>query len=138
MAQDSLKTVWWHRVQTRDSLRISDFKGQIVVLDFWANWSDASVLSHSELADIQNKNPDSLKVIAAAVALQKQEVISYMQNHKFPFQFVAGSRHFSSFNIPGLPAQIMYDLQGDIRHVFLGYPGESQYDSLRALINGKQ
>jgi thiol-disulfide isomerase/thioredoxin len=137
--QDSLKTVWWPRVEQDDSLRISDLKGQIVVLDFWSNWSDVSTKSHKKLADIKSQYPNSLEIIAAAVGLQKEEVVSYMQKNKFPFYFAAGSQHFSSFNVPGLPAQIIYDTQGDIRHVFLGYPDESQYDSLRALVtNDKQ
>lgn len=134
MTQDSLKTVWWPKVESEDSLRVSDFKGQVVVLDLWSNWSDASLESHRELSAIQQQYPDSLMVIAAAVGLQKKEAISYMGKHKFPFQFVAGSQHFSSFHIPGLPAQMIYNSEGDIKHVFLGYSGESQYDSLRALI----
>lgn len=139
MTQDSLKTVWWPKVESKDSLRISDFEGQVVVLDFWSNWSDAASESHKKLADMQNQHPDSMEVIAAAVGLKKDEVINYIQKHQFSFQFVAGSRHFSDFNVPGLPAKMIYDTRGDIRYVFLGYPDDSQYDSLRALItNGKQ
>lgn len=139
MTQDSLQTVWWPKVQTQDSLRIADLKGQVVVLDFWSNWSDASLESHKKLADIQRRYPDSIQIIAAAVGLQKKEAISYMEQHQFPFQFVAGSQHFSSFNVPGLPAQMIYNAKGEMKHVFLGYPGESQYDSLLTLItDGKK
>lgn len=138
MSQDSLKTVWWPKVDSDDSLRVSDFHGQIVVLDFWSDWSDVSAESHKKLAEIQNQTTDSLQIIAAAVGLQKEEVISYMEKYNFPFHFVAGSRHFSSFNVPGLPAQIIYGTNGDVKHVFLGYPDESQYDSLKALIANDQ
>lgn len=134
-AQDSLHTMWWPKVQAEDSVRISDYEGYFVVLDFWANWSDASIDSHTQLAEIKNKFPDTLQVIAAAVGLQKKEVISYIEKHQFPFQFVAGSKQFSAFNVPGLPAQIIYNPDGELKHVFLGYPGDSQYDSLRVLIN---
>lgn len=134
-SQDSLKTMWWPKVQADDSLRIADLKGQFVVLDFWANWSDASVNSHKQLAKIQRQYPDTLQVVAASVSLQKEEVFSYIEKHDFPFQFVAGSQHFSAFNIPGLPAQLMYNSDGKLQHVFLGYPDDSQYDSLEVLIN---
>lgn len=137
-AQDSLQTVWWRKVQSDDSLRIADFRGQFVVLDLWSNWSDASLESHKKLARIQSNYPDTLQVIAAAVALQRGEIESYIKKHKFPFHFVAGSQHFSSFNIPGLPVQMMYDTNGKLQHVFLGYSGDSQYDSLKTLIDGKQ
>ena len=133
-AQDSLQTVWWPKIQSPDSVRISDFKGKFVVLDYWANWSDASLNSHEKLAQVYRQHSDTLEVLAASVGLNKKEVLSYIEEHQFPFQFVAGSRHFSSFNVPGLPAQLMYNPDGELEHVFLGYPDDSQYDSLKALI----
>lgn len=137
-AQDSLQTVSWPAVQSTDSVRISDYKGRFVVLDFWANWSDASVESHTQLAQIHNAYPDTLQVIAAAVGLQKEEVESYIQKYQFPFYFVVGSKHFSGFSVPGLPAQLIYNPRGELEHVFLGYSDTSQYDSLRALITNEQ
>lgn len=137
-AQDTLQTLWWDKVQSSDSLRISDFGGQFVVVDFWSNWSDASLESHRELVEIKQQNPDILDVIAASVSLDKAEVMSYINKHRFPFHFVAGSRYFSELHIPGLPAQMVYNPDGELKHVFLGYPGPSQYDSLRALINNEK
>ncbi len=135
MAQDSLKTVWWPKVQSSDSLRISDFRGQIVVLDFWSGWSNTSIESHRELTQIVREHPQKIEVIAAAVRLRKDDVVSYIEEHSFPFHFVAGSQQFSAFHVPGLPAQMIYNSEGDIRQVFLGYPGKSQYDSLRAMVS---
>lgn len=134
LSQDSLKTVWWPKIQSSDSLRISDFRGQIVVLDFWGNWSNTSLESHKELTQVVNEHPQKIEVIAAAVSLRKEEAVSYIQTHDFPFHFVTGSQHFSAFHIPGLPAQMIYDSEGNMQQVFLGYPGKSQYDSLRAMI----
>lgn len=137
--QDSLQTVPWPAVQTGETVKITDFRGQFVVLDFWANWSDGSVESHRKLSSIKNEFPDTLQVIAAAVGLQKNEVESYIQKHNFPFHFVAGSQHFSGFRVPGLPAQLIYNPEGKLEMASLGYPGDTQYDSLRVLItDGKQ
>ncbi|MGM0547071.1 MAG: TlpA family protein disulfide reductase [Bacteroidota bacterium] len=133
--QDSLQTVWWPRVQTDDSLQVSNYDGKVVVLDLWSNWSDASLNSHRELSEIQQKHSNDLEVIAAAVGVTKEEAISYMEEHEFPFHFVAGSQHFSSFNMPGLPVQFIYNSETELKHVFLGYSDESQYDSLKVLLN---
>lgn len=134
-SQDSLKSIWWNKVQSDDSLRVADFEGQFVVLDLWSNWSDASLRSHTELAKIMQQHPRNLQVIAAAVGLKKQEVENYIQKHEFPFHFVAGSQQFSNFNMPGLPVQFIYNPKLDLKQVFLGYSDDSQYDSLRVLIN---
>jgi len=134
-AQDSLQATWWTNVQSDDSVKVSDYKGMYIVLDLWSNWSNASLKSHTELAQIKQQHPDDVQVLAAAVGLQKQEVEQYIQKHQFPFHFVAGSRQFSEFNMPGLPVQFVYDQQLDLKHVFLGYSDDRQYDSLRVLIN---
>lgn len=134
-SQDSLKTQWFSKVQQDDSLRVQDFEGQFVVLDFWSDWSDVSEQSHKKLAEIKQQYPDRLEVIAASVNLLRTDVNTYIREHQFPFQFVEGSQQFSDLNVPGLPAQMMYNADGELKHVFLGYPDDSQYDSLRVLIN---
>jgi len=139
LSQDSLKTVWWPDVQQDDSVQIASFKGKFVVLDFWSNWSDASLESHKGLARLKGEYADTLQIIAAAVGLKKDEAISYIKKYRFPFHFVAGSKQFGAFSVPGLPALIIYNPKGEAEKVFLGYPGESQIDSLRAIItHGKQ
>jgi len=133
-ANDSLQTVYWRNVQGDDSLRIADFRGNFVVLNFWANWSDVSLKSQKRLAQLKTQHADTLEVIAAAVGLTKQEATQYIADHDFPFHFVAGSRQFSDFSVPGLPAQLIYNPDGKLQRIFLGYQNQSQYDSLRALI----
>lgn len=133
-AQDSLRTVGWSRIQSSDSLRISNFEGSFVVLDFWSNWTDASLESHRQLEGLKKEFPDTLEVLAASVRLKPDETISYIEKHNFPFRFVEGTQHFSGFEIPGLPAQLIYNPQGQLQSVHLGYQNDSQYDSLRARI----
>ncbi|TYP95283.1 Thiol-disulfide isomerase or thioredoxin [Fodinibius salinus] len=133
--QDSLRIVTWNKVQTDDSLRISDFKGKFVVVDFWGNWSKASLRSHRQLAKVKQQYSDSIAVIAAAVGLQKDEAINYIQENQFPFNFVAGSKQFSEFQIPGLPAQLVYNPKGQLESIFMGYSDKGQYDSLKTIIS---
>ncbi len=134
-AQDSLQSVFWTHIQKDDSLRITDLKGTYVVVDFWASWSEASLQSHKELTSLKENYPQMLEVIAASVRLRKQNVVSYIEEYNFPFHFVGGSQHFNAFNVPGLPAQLIYNPQGELQNVHLGYQNDSQYDSLRVLIS---
>lgn len=136
-SQDSLQTMWFSKIREEDSLRVQDFEGQFVVLDFWSDWSDVSEKSHRQLARIQDQYPDKLQVIAASVNLLRPDVLSYIQEHQFPFQFVEGSSQFSDFNMPGLPAQMMFNRRGELKHVFLGYSDDAQYDSLKVLIENE-
>lgn len=135
MEQDSLQMVYWHKVQEEDSLRLSDFRGKYVVVNFWSNWSGSTERTHRKLSALKHTYTDSLAVIAAAVGLRKGEAVSYIEKHNFPFHFVAGSKQFSDFNIPGLPAQLIYNPRGGLEDASLGYQNVSQYDSLRTLIS---
>lgn len=136
-SQDSLQAKWFTKVQEDDSLRVQDFEGQFVVLDFWSDWSDVSKESHGQLALIQEQYPGKLQVIAAAVNMKKEDILSYIEEYEFPFLYVAGSKQFSDFNMPGLPAQMMYNRDGELEHVFLGYPDNTQYDSLKVLLSNE-
>lgn len=136
-AQDSLKKVYWRKVQTNDSLQIRDFKNNVVVVDFWSNWSGNVAETHSKLASVQKDYPNRLDVISAPVGLKEDEATSYIKKHSFPFHYVAGSTQFSDFNIPGLPAQLFYNQQGVLESIFLGYKNDGRYDSLKTMLQGE-
>src|SRR5690625_4448621 len=106
--QDSLQTVSWIQTEASDSISISDFDNRFVLLQFWSGWSDASVDAHRNLVDLKGEYGNRLAILAASVGLRKEEALSYIGKHKFPFYHVAGSRQFSSFNIPGVPAYFLY------------------------------
>ena len=132
--QDSLKTVSWPRVKQQDSLKISDFKDQYVLLQFWTNWSDGAVNEHQNLKEIQKKYNNDLTIISAIVGLEKEEAVTYIKKHDFPFQFVAGSQQFGAFGVPGLPAYLLYNRNQDLVYISLGELDKAQSDSLRKVV----
>jgi len=134
--QDSLQTVYWIQTEASDSISIADFDNHFVLLQFWSNWSDASVSAHQNLADLKGEYGRRLTVIAASVGLQKEEALSYIGKHKLPFYHVAGSRQFSSFTIPGVPAHFLYAPGGTLEYVSLGALDNNQIDSLKTIIDG--
>lgn len=136
--QDSLQSVVWPMVQTPESISIADFSGRFVLLHFWSNWSDTSINAHRQLTKLKKEYGEQLTVIAAAVGLQKEEALTYAKKHEFPFYHVAGSRQFSAFHIPGVPTYLLYAPEGTLEFVFTGSLDEVQFDSLRAILDGKQ
>ena len=134
MQQDSLKTVPLPRVEQPDSLKISDFNHRYVLLQFWTNWSDGAVEEHHKLTEIQKEYARDLTVVTAIVGLEKKEALSYIKQHDFPFQYVAGSQEFGAFGVPGLPAYLLYNLDQDLAYISLGELDKAQTDSLRRVI----
>ena len=134
MQQDSLKTVSFPRVEQSDSLSITDFSDQYILLQFWTNWSDGAVAEHRKLMEFQKEHSNKLTIVAAIVGLQKEEALSYIKQHDFPFQYVAGSPEFGAFGVPGLPAYLLYNLNQELIYISLGELNKAQTDSLRRVI----
>ncbi len=135
MEQDSLQAIAWKQVATPDSLRIADFDTSFVLLHFWSNWSDASAEEHQKLSDLKREMGNQLAVLSAIVGLQKEEAVTYIQKHNFPFYYVAGSRQFSSLHVPGLPAYLLFKPGGTLGFISLGALEKSQLDSLKMMMH---
>lgn len=135
MAQDSLQTVAWKQVGSPDSLRISDYDTSFVLLQFWSNWSDAAAGEHRKLAALKRELEGQLAIFSAIVGLQKEEAVTYIKKHHFPFLYVAGSRQFSSFQVPGLPAYLLFQPGGTLEFVSLGALEKPQLDSLKMIMH---
>lgn len=133
--QDSLQTVTWPRVTHSDSLQITDFDTQFVLLQFWSNWSDASAEEHKKIAALKQQMGGRLAIISAIVGLQKEEAVTYVRKHDFPFYYVAGSRQFSSFQVPGLPTYLLFEPNGELGFISLGTLQQPQLDSLKMVID---
>ncbi len=132
--QDSLKTEFMSRLEGSDSLSVRSFAGKYVVLDFWATWSNFSEEVHRDLAALKQKYPDKLEVVAAVVKDRRDKVRSYVQNHDYPFVFVDGGRIFNRYGFPGIPVELVYTPEGEIKQVFFGYSGPAHFDSLKTIL----
>ncbi|MCW9707155.1 TlpA family protein disulfide reductase [Fodinibius salsisoli] len=135
MQQDLLQTVGWKRVGQPDSLRISSFDSSFVLLQFWSNWSDTSAEEHQKLSTLKEEAGSKLAIFSAIVGLQKEEATTYIEEHNYPFHYVAGSRQFSSFQVPGLPAYLLFQPGGKVRFVSLGSLEKTHLDSLKTMIH---
>jgi thiol-disulfide isomerase/thioredoxin len=134
--QDSLRNEYMPYINRDDSLTIASVTAQkkIVVLDFWATWSNFSVDVHRELADLVTEYPQHLVVVAAVVKEQPDKITSYLERHDFPFHFVYGTAVFNKYQVPGMPTGIIYGQDGELKDVYFGYSDSTQYNRLRTLI----
>lgn len=129
-ASDSLYHAKFPLLFSEDTVRVSRYSDRIVVLDFWASWSDFSSSSHRELMRARRDFGDSITVIAAAVKDVADEVEQYRRRHDYPFVYADGTTVYNRFNVPGLPTQIIFRPGGKIARIFIGYSDSTRYDSL--------
>jgi len=121
------------------NVRLSDLRGQVVMINFWATWCGPCRQEMPLLQQIQakyeplgftlvgiNVEPDS----AAAITWLKQVSVS------FPILFDQKNAVAEQFGVQGMPSSVFVDRAGNVRYVHRGYqPGdEAKYaDMVRSL-----
>jgi thiol-disulfide isomerase/thioredoxin len=105
---------------------LDQFKGKVVMLDFWATWCGPCRASMPELEKLQQQHPNDFTLLAVNLQEPADLVVPYVQSEKVKSRVlldingVAGS----AYGISSIPMQAIIDKEGILRHRQLGmYPG---------------
>jgi len=117
---------------------LSDLRGKVVLLDFWAMWCGPCVAAFPRLREFQSKYADKgLEVVGvtrfygrsdAEESLSREQewksLQSYKAKHKLTYPFAVGKMddvtNEERYGVVGLPAIILIDRRGNVRHVKRG------------------
>jgi thiol-disulfide isomerase/thioredoxin len=121
-------------------LSLSQFKGQVVMLNFWATWC-GPCRQEMPLLDAMYKKyrPMGFTLVGVNVEPDSKEAQSFLQQVPvtFPIAFDTESKVTKMYKVQGMPSTIIIDRKGNARVVHKGYrPGdENKYlDHIRTLI----
>lgn len=120
-----------------DSLSITQFSGDPVVIHFWSTWSSKSLEINEVLRDFYSEN-EELVVIAAAARDGEELILEYMNDHSLPFYFVNGTDLYLDLLVPGLPSQILINRNGEVFNTQVGANVDELTQKLEALVSGKE
>lgn len=117
-------------------VKAADFKGKVVVVDFWATWCPPCRKEIPEYVALQEKYRERGLVILgfSLDELPAAEVKNFGQGMKVNYPLLlADSTTAESFgDIQGLPTAFVIDREGNIRHVKLGLADPAAYEKLIA------
>ncbi len=106
-----------------DLVRLSDFRGRPVVLNFWATWCPPCREEMPLLAEISEEYDEELVVLGVNSMETTQEVGSFITDSglSFPVVIDADGLVGQQYLIQGLPTTLFIDSEGvlQIRHVGL-------------------
>jgi peroxiredoxin len=105
---------------TRVSL--SEYRGKVVLLDFWATWCDPCKTEIPHFAEMQNRyGPQGFQVIGVSMDDAEKPVREFQQDFKMNYPVAMGNADLADHygGILGLPITFVIDRQGRIvaRHV---------------------
>lgn len=109
-----------------DSIRLADFKGEIVILDFWASWCAPCLKEMPFLIEIQEKYRDqNLVVIAINLDNNKKNAVRFLKKigKDIPFPIIFDkNKELPKLYIPAaMPTTIFIDTKGAIRYRHNGF-----------------
>ncbi len=123
-----------------ENLRLEDFRGQVVMLNFWASWCGPCRQEMPLMDDLYQQYKDlGFTVLAVNVDENRDEAHRFLDKVPvtYPILYDPESQVSEQYRVQAMPTTVMIDRNGDARFVHYGYkPGyEDDYEKqIRQLV----
>ena len=105
-------------IATGDSVKLSDYRGQVLLVNLWATWCDPCKAEMPEIQRLYDElKPEGLRVLAVSQDEQGTKVVQdFIKQRHFTFDVLHDQQHRSQdlFRAVGLPESFVIDRQGTI------------------------
>ena len=108
------------------SIDLSQFKGQVVMINFWATWCGPCRQEMPLLEDIYKKyKPMGFTMLAVNVEPDSKAAEAWLgklaKPVSFPVAFDVDSKVSKAYNVAGMPSTVFVDRKGNVRVMHRGY-----------------
>jgi thiol-disulfide isomerase/thioredoxin len=123
-----------------DPVSLADFKGQVVLINFWASWCGPCRQEMPILEQLYKKyKPAGFTLLGVNVEPKSGDALAFLKATpvSFPILFDTQSKVSTLYEVSGMPSTVIVDRKGNVRYVHHGYkPGdEGEYlDQIRSLM----
>ena len=113
------------------TVSLSDFKGKIVIVDFWATWCPPCKMEIPGFVKLQDKYKDDLVVIGVSLDQNgPKAVVPFAKDYKINYHIVYGDGNTvrSYGGVSGIPTTFVIDRKGNIQRKYVGYRADSIFE----------
>lgn len=106
-----------------EDVELSQIKGNIVLIDFWAVWCKPCVRKLPSVQSIHEKyGEESLVVLAINVSEKEEKIKSFIEENNYTLPVLIGNKTVSNdYGAHAIPFVVLIDKEGTIRYTELGY-----------------
>ncbi len=109
---------------------LSDFRGKVVVLDFWATWCPPCRREIPDFVELQREyGPQGLQIVGIALD-EPEKVEAFARQNGMDYPVLMGSDEVAVLygGIDGIPTTFLIDRQGKIVSRFEGFRPKSVFE----------
>jgi cytochrome c biogenesis protein CcmG/thiol:disulfide interchange protein DsbE len=113
-------------------VKLSDFRGKTIVLNFWATWCEPCKVEIPMLKDLQQAYQDR-DFTVVGVSLEPEgwsSVKPYMETAQFNYPVMVGGEDIAAlYGLEAIPTSLVIDKFGRIAAIHVGLCGRSEYEA---------
>ena len=106
---------------------LSDYKGKVVFIDFWASWCPPCRLSIPYVEKLYEQYKDNEDFVVLGINLQesKEDITKFMKKQKMNYPvLLSDNKVISNYKISSIPRFFLIDKNGDVYNKYVGFaPG---------------
>ena len=111
-------------VESGESISLEQFRGKVVLLNFWASWCYECKVEHEDILKLHRQFQDHPDFVMLGVNYQDDvsDALAYLKQYGSTFRHVrdiTGSLAID-YGVYGVPETFVIDQQGIIRHKWVG------------------
>lgn len=116
-------------------VKLSNLKGKIVVVDFWATWCGPCKASFAALQKIHNKYKDNPDIVILALNTMEREkseaeketkVKQFIAQNNYSFKVLFDTDVVKEYKVSGIPTKFVIDKNGFIQFRSVGFAGDEE------------
>ena len=108
---------------------LTDYKGKVVLVDFWGTWCGPCVKTIPELQKLHTKYADKgFTVLGAAVGDTVPKVRDFVKKRKVTYPMLMDDSGWKKWGVRAVPAMFLVDKTGQIVRQWTGVPDKKEVE----------